>query len=131
MNNNVKPGLRKATLVIMAAGIINTSLTSCSSMSDSTKTKLQGTSFGALAGGLVGAGLGLAAGGDTKAVLIGAAAGAVLGGIGGYAWGHSIVKEKNPMLPWKNTFQTTRNSSILVSLMYSRPIQISLIRLPN
>lgn len=94
MNNTVKLGLKKATLVVMAAGMVNTSLTSCSSMSDSTKTRAQGTSFGALAGGLLGAGIGLAAGGDTKSVLIGAAAGALLGGIGGYAWGDSIVKEK-------------------------------------
>ena len=94
MNNTVKLGLKKATLVVMAAGMVNTSLTSCSSMRDSTKTKSQGTSFGALAGGLLGAGIGLVAGGNTKSVLIGAAAGALLGGIGGYAWGDSIVKEK-------------------------------------
>lgn len=94
MNNSVKLGLKKATLVVVAAGMVNTSFTSCSSMSDSTKTRTQGTAFGALAGGLVGAGIGLATGGDTKSVLIGAAAGALIGGIGGYAWGNSIVKEK-------------------------------------
>lgn len=94
MNNNVKLGLQKTTLVVLAAGMVSSSMTSCSSMSDSAKTKTQGTAFGALAGSLVGAGIGLAAGGDTKAVLIGAAAGALLGGVSGYAWGASIVKEK-------------------------------------
>lgn len=94
MNNKAKLGFKKATLVVMAAGMVNSSLTSCSSMSDSTKTRAQGTTFGAIAGGLLGASIGLVAGGNTKSVLIGAAAGAMLGGIGGYAWGDSIVKEK-------------------------------------
>lgn len=96
MNNTVKLSFKKATLVAISAGMLTTStMTSCSSMSDATKTKTQGTALGALGGALLGAGIGKATGGDTKAVLIGAAAGAVLGGIAGYAWGNSIVKEKS------------------------------------
>ncbi len=65
----------------------------CATMNDSTRTKAEGTGFGALLGAAAGAGIGALAGGGDGA-LIGAAAGAALGGAGGYAAGSYVAERK-------------------------------------
>jgi chromosome segregation ATPase len=62
-------------------------------MSDSTRTKAEGTGLGTLVGAAVGAGIGaLVAGGDGAAW--GAGIGAVVGGGAGYWWGSTVAERK-------------------------------------
>lgn len=84
--------IRKATVATLALGVLST--TSCSSMSDGTKTRAQGTAMGMLSGAALGALSGLIIGGNTKSVITGLAVGAAAGAIAGFAWGDSVVKQK-------------------------------------
>ena len=90
MNNTT---LRKTLVATLSLGML-AGTTSCSSMSDGSRTRAQGSTLGAVAGAALGAALGLAAGGNSKAVVAGLAAGAAVGALAGYAWGDSIVKQK-------------------------------------
>ena len=102
MNTQTKNKMRQAVTMLLGTGVLLSSLNSCSGLSDSVLTKMQGTGIGALGGAAVGTGLGAAAssiaGGDSKdvkkAMVIGAVAGAVVGGVIGNRWGASIVKKK-------------------------------------
>lgn len=68
-------------------------LSGCASMSDSTRTKSEGTAIGTGVGAGVGAGIGYAAGGG-KGALIGAILGALLGGAGGFWLGSTVAERK-------------------------------------
>ena len=102
MNTQTKNKMRQAVTMLLGTGVLLSSLNSCSGLSDSVLTKMQGTGIGALGGAAAGTGLGAAAssiaGGDSKdvkkAMVIGAVAGAVVGGVIGNRWGASIVKKK-------------------------------------
>lgn len=84
---------RKTLVATLSLGVLATT-TSCSSMSDGTKTRTQGTVLGTLGGAGLGALAGLAAGGNTKSVITGLVVGAAAGAIAGFAWGDSVVKQK-------------------------------------
>ncbi len=90
---NKKTLFHNATAAIVMTSMM-TGVTSCSSMSDKTKTRTQGTVMGTLGGAALGALAGLATGGDKKAVITGLVVGAAAGALTGFAWGESIVKQK-------------------------------------
>ena len=102
MKNDLKNTTRKVAVLLLGAGVSLSSLNSCSNLSDSALTMLQGTGIGAVGGAAAGTGIGAAAaslsGGDSKdvkkAMVIGAVAGAVVGGVIGNRWGASVVKKK-------------------------------------
>lgn len=89
----MKHHLRTLAAGAVALGLLPAT-TSCSSTSDSTMTQIQGTTLGALGGAAVGAVAGLAIGGDTQSVVTGLAVGAAAGALAGFAWGTSVVKQK-------------------------------------
>jgi len=66
----------------------------CASTQDGRTTQAQGTGLGALAGGLLGAGIAAIGGGDSSDIARGAAIGAAAGGVAGFAWGTEIAKRK-------------------------------------
>jgi hypothetical protein len=66
----------------------------CAGMNDSTRTKAEGTGFGAATGALVGGLLGQVIGHDSKSTLVGAAIGAAVGGGAGYLAGDAVEKRK-------------------------------------
>ena len=102
MNTQSKNKMRQAVTMLLGTGVLLSSLNSCSGLSDSTLTMLQGTGIGAAGGAAAGTGIGAAAaalaGGNSKDVkkgmIIGAIAGAVVGGVIGNRWGASVVKKK-------------------------------------
>lgn len=81
----------QATAAALVLGVFTTS---CSSMSDETQTRTQGTTAGVLIGAGLGALAGLAIGGNTESVLTGLSVGAAAGAAAGFVWGDSIVKQK-------------------------------------
>lgn len=83
---------RTSVCGLVSLGCLCSTMTSCTS--DATTTQVQGTAIGAVGGALLGAGIVALAGGDSKAIIAGAVAGGVAGGVAGFAWGNSIVKQK-------------------------------------
>lgn len=83
---------RTSVCGLVSMGCLCSTMTSCTS--DATTTQVQGTAIGAVGGALLGAGIAALAGGDSKAIIASAVAGGVVGGIAGFAWGNSIVKQK-------------------------------------
>lgn len=70
-------------------------LTGCANMTDSQKTKTQGTGLGAAGGAAIGALAGQLFGGNTKATVIGAGIGAAVGGGAGYLYGNHVANKKS------------------------------------
>lgn len=66
----------------------------CAGMSDSDTTRAQGAGAGAAGGAVIGALLGQAIGNDTESTMLGAAIGASIGGLGGYAYGDHVARQK-------------------------------------
>ncbi len=85
--------MRIMFLKIIAIFLLVAMFSGCATMSDSSRTKAEGTGFGALLGSALGAGIGALAGGG-KGAAIGAGIGALVGGAGGYAWGSSVAERK-------------------------------------
>jgi uncharacterized protein YcfJ len=79
-----------ASLLLVIAIFFNSG---CADTKDGRKTQIQGTAFGAIAGGLLGAALG-AATGNRNNIAAFAIAGAALGGRAGYAYGTEVAKRK-------------------------------------
>jgi len=73
--------------------VVVLALTGCASMSDSQRTKTEGTLVGAGTGALLGAVIGGVVGGRDGA-LIGAAIGTAAGGAAGYAYGTHVANQK-------------------------------------
>lgn len=80
-------------------------ITSCSNMSDRTKTEAQGTAAGTAGGAAIGAVLGQALGGNSEATAIGAAIGAGVGAIGGYLWGQEVADTKEAYVEQEKSIQ--------------------------
>ena len=76
--------------------VVVLALTGCASMSDSQRTKTEGTLVGAGTGALLGAVIGGVVGGRDGA-LIGAAIGTAAGGAAGYAYGTMWPIRRNSM----------------------------------
>ncbi len=78
----------KRIIMLPVATVLIVSMTGCTQpdMTDSQRTKTEGTAVGALGG----AALGALIGGDSQGALIGAA----LGGLAGYAYGSHVANEK-------------------------------------
>jgi len=96
----MKPSLHKALALIVAlcflSGCAAKSGGPNSQTDDATRTKTEGTAFGAILGGLVGAAAGAAfdSGNRGRGALIGAGIGAVAGGTAGYMYGSSVAERK-------------------------------------
>ena len=69
-------------------------LSSCSEMTDRTKTIGQGTAIGTAAGAATGAAFGQLIGRSTKATVIGTSIGTAFGSLIGYAYGTSVANTK-------------------------------------
>jgi len=79
--------------VIIFITIVTLAFSGCAGMSDSTRTKAEGTAVGAGGGAALGAIIGALAGGKEGAAL-GAAIGAGVGGVAGFAYGTHVAKQK-------------------------------------
>ncbi len=66
----------------------------CAGMSDSRRTKTEGTAAGAGIGAVVGAAAGQIFGRDTESTVIGAALGAAIGGGAGWVYGNHVANKK-------------------------------------
>lgn len=80
--------LPRATAILLASAL----LTGCNTM---TNTEQQGTGFGALAGGLLGAVVAKQTGGNSNQVLAGAVIGAALGAMAGHSWANSVERARS------------------------------------
>jgi prefoldin subunit 5 len=80
-------------LRIISVGVIVFLLSGCATMSDSMRTKSEGTGLGVLVGAAAGGAIGFLVGGKEGAAL-GAGIGAGVGALGGYWWGSTVAERK-------------------------------------
>ena len=84
----------KLTTGLLAMSLFVGTLSSCSEMTDRTKTIGQGTAIGTAAGAATGAAFGQLIGRSTKATVIGTSIGTAFGSLIGYAYGTSVANTK-------------------------------------
>lgn len=100
-----KINAKNAVCAVTSVCLLVVPVTSCSNMSDRTKTEAGGTAIGTAVGAAIGAGLGQAIGGNTKSTVIGVATGAAAGAIGGYLWGQSVADTKEAYVEQEKSIQ--------------------------
>ncbi len=83
--------MKKTAAVLISCAVL---CSGCAGMSDSERTRAEGTGTGAAAGAALGAVLGQVIGNDTESTLLGAAIGGLAGGVAGHMYGDHVAKQK-------------------------------------